>query len=77
MSEALLRVTRLVAPGGPMPSATGPSGPCPRWCSPSTCFAVIAADLAAIAVTAQHTAFSTHNLALFGLLLAARRPPSN
>src|ERR1700735_5440854 len=40
-----------------------------RWL-PALVIAVVAADLAAIGVAAQTAAFSRHNLALFGLLLA-------
>src|SRR5260370_6395638 len=67
MSEALMRVTRLV------PSKAGalrnwPIWSLPRWLTIYV-LAVIAVDLAAIAVAAQAAAFSAHNLALFGLLL--------
>jgi len=67
MSEALMRVTRLV-PWRASAIRNWPIWTLPRWLTVYV-LAVIAADLAAIAVTAQHTAFSTHNLALFGLLL--------
>src|SRR5580693_7606260 len=67
MSEALMRVTRLV-PWRPSAIRGWPIWTLPRWLTVYV-LAVIAADLAAIAVTAQHTAFSKHNLALFGLLL--------
>jgi diguanylate cyclase (GGDEF)-like protein len=67
MSEALMRVTRLV-PWRATAIRHWPIWTLPRWLTVYV-LAVIAADLAAIAVTAQHTAFSTHNLALFGLLL--------
>lgn len=67
MSEALTRVTRLV-PWRASAIRNWPIWTLPRWLTVYV-LAVIAADLAAIAVTARHTAFSTHNLALFGLLL--------
>jgi diguanylate cyclase (GGDEF)-like protein len=67
MSEALMRVTRLV-PWRATAIRNWPIWTLPRWLTVYV-LAVIAADLAAIAVTAQHTAFSKHNLALFGLLL--------
>jgi diguanylate cyclase (GGDEF)-like protein len=67
MSEALMRVTRLV-PWRASAIRNWPIWTLPRWLT-GYVLAVIAADLAAIAVTAQHTAFSTHNLGLFGLLL--------
>jgi diguanylate cyclase (GGDEF)-like protein len=67
MSEALMRVTRLV-PWRATAIRNWAIWTLPRWLTVYV-LAVIAADLAAIAVTAQYTAFSTHNLALFGLLL--------
>jgi len=67
MSEALMRVTRLV------PLKVGalrnwPIWSLPRWLTIYV-LGVIAVDLAAIAVAAQAATFSAHNLALFGLLL--------
>jgi diguanylate cyclase (GGDEF)-like protein len=67
MSEALKRVTRLV-PQRARAIRTWPIWSLPRWLLVFV-LAVIAADMAAIAVAAKTAAFSTHNLALFGLLL--------
>jgi diguanylate cyclase (GGDEF)-like protein len=67
MSEALMRVTRLVPPKA-RALRNWPIWSLPRWLSIYV-LAVIAVDLAAIAVAAQAASFSAHNLALFGLLL--------
>src|SRR5579871_2005131 len=67
MSEALIRVTRSVlSQARAVPS--WPIWSLPRWLTIYV-LAVIAADLAAIAIAAQSATFSVHNLALFGLLL--------
>ena len=67
MTEALMRVTRLV-PWQARAIRNWPIWSLPRWLTIYV-LAVIAADLAAIAVAAYATTFSAHNLALFGLLL--------
>jgi diguanylate cyclase (GGDEF)-like protein len=67
MSEALMRVTRLV-PSKVSALRNWPIWSLPRWLTIYV-LAVIAVDLAAIAVAAQAATFSAHNLALFGLLL--------
>jgi hypothetical protein len=68
MSEAAVGGTRLLPPQ--LKSVRSwPIWALPRWLR-AFVIAVVAADLAAIGVAAQTAAFSRHNLALFGLLLA-------
>jgi diguanylate cyclase (GGDEF)-like protein len=67
MSEALMRVTRLV-PWQARAIRDWSIWSLPRWLAIYV-VAVIVADLAAIAVAARAATFSAHNLALFGLLL--------
>ena len=75
MSEALTRVTRLV-PWRASAIRNWPIWTLPRWLTVYV-LAVIAADLAAIAVTARHTAFSSTTWPCSACCLAARRSPSN
>jgi len=68
MSEALMRMTRLLAW---RVKAIGdwPIWSLPRWLTVFV-ITVVAADLAAIGVAARFAVYSRHDLALFGLLLA-------
>jgi diguanylate cyclase (GGDEF)-like protein len=67
MSEALMRMTRPLA-GRVKALGDWPIWSLPRWLT-AYVLAIVAADLAAIGVAARVTAFSRHDLALFGLLL--------